>query len=308
MFELVTSLSGCRTDPRLDWGKEPHAMSDTTGTKAMRTCPTCGHKRAVNATACASCGKPAAEWADASSAPAGPPPSVAPPASPGPGWWLASDGQWYPPQPAHAPPPPAQAPYQAPPQAVLQPVLSKKGHGCLYAVLGGFGVVAAIVILVVVLVTLGANRLSNNLSRMDNAGNIGGPAPTVRYKLGDTATTSGFQVTVYAVKDPQAPAQSFITPQPGTHFVSVDVQVANPFKNPQTFSSLIGFHLLDSQDKQYGEEISNGGLTPGPPEGQIAPGQSVRGFVVFQVPEATAGLKLRVQGSLTAVGAVWALS
>lgn len=26
----------------------------------------------------------------------------------GPGWWLASDGKWYPPQPAYLPPPPPQ--------------------------------------------------------------------------------------------------------------------------------------------------------------------------------------------------------
>ena len=38
------------------------------------------------------------------------------------------------------------------------------------------------------------------------------------------------------------------------------------------------------------------GLTPGAPEGTIASGQSVRGFVAFEVPNGATGLKLRVQG------------
>lgn len=46
--------------------------------------------------------------------------------SPGPGWWLASDGRWYPPQSATSPAPPMQP---APP--------SKSGKGCLIALAVG---------------------------------------------------------------------------------------------------------------------------------------------------------------------------
>jgi hypothetical protein len=41
-------------------------------------------------------------------------PATPPPAPPVPGWWLASDGNWYPPQTAPAPQAPP-APYGAPP-------------------------------------------------------------------------------------------------------------------------------------------------------------------------------------------------
>src|SRR5688572_30220277 len=44
----------------------------------------------------------------------GEPPSVSD-ASQGPGWWMASDGKWYPPQPAAAPPPPPPPPPIPPP-------------------------------------------------------------------------------------------------------------------------------------------------------------------------------------------------
>jgi hypothetical protein len=41
--------------------------------------------------------------------------------SQGPGWWLASDGKWYPPQSAPQPPPPLPPPLAAPPGYPAQP-------------------------------------------------------------------------------------------------------------------------------------------------------------------------------------------
>ena len=162
---------------------------------------------------------------------------------------------------------------------------------------------AAVIALIVVIAIA-----SNSSSKTNNAAsNAGGAAPAAAYKLGDTATTSGFAVTVYAVKDPQPGADAFSAPTAGNHFVSVDVQVKNSGSNQQAFSSLIGFHLLDSLNRQYDEDLVGAGLTPAAPDGQIAGGQSIRGFVVFQVPNGTIGLKLRVQGSVTAAGAVWTL-
>ncbi|MGH9247536.1 MAG: hypothetical protein ACRD29_25125 [Acidimicrobiales bacterium] len=76
----------------------------------------------------------------------------------GPGWWQASDGRWYPPQPmAPGPPQPAPAayappaPYAPPP---VQPTRTSSGtKGCLIAaaivggllLLGGIGIVAVII-------------------------------------------------------------------------------------------------------------------------------------------------------------------
>jgi hypothetical protein len=210
--------------------------------------------------------------------------------SQGPGWWLASDGKWYPPQqqPGYQPPPPA------PPQ--------KKRHGCLLFIGGAVVVVVLLGVVLAVLVVAVASKSTSKASS-----SLGGPPPGAAYKIGDTANTSGLRVTVYAVKNPQPPTNSLLTPQTGDHFVSVDVQVTNPSADQQAFSSLIAFHLLDAQNRQYDEDITGAGLNPGAPDGQIAGGQSIRGFVVFQIPNGTTGLKLRVQGSLTAAGAVFTL-
>lgn len=77
---------------------------------------------------------------------------------PGPGWWLASDGRWYPPEQAPAPPPPTwpspsaapaeqQPAWSAPPPAVPPPPTPKRSTGAK--------VVIALVVLVGVLLLLG---------------------------------------------------------------------------------------------------------------------------------------------------------
>ncbi len=215
----------------------------------------------------------------------------------GPGWWQASDGRWYPPQPQQPGGYASSQGYGAAPVAQ-----KKKGHGCLYAALGGAVVIVLIVVVAVVVVDSAAKKVSTNIQN----NNLGGSAPAAKYKVGDTAVTGGYRVTVFAVKDPQPPADQFSTPRAGDHFVSVDVQVTNPGTDQKSFSSLLEFHLLDSLNHQYVEALVTG-LSPGPPDGEIAGGQSIRGFVGFEVPDGTTGLKLRVQGGLTAAGAVFNL-
>jgi hypothetical protein len=209
--------------------------------------------------------------------------------SQGPGWWLASDGKWYPPQqqPGYQPPPPGRPP--------------KRRPGCLAIIGGAVVVFVLLIIVVVVIAAVGSKSSSKSSSRP------GRPAPAAAYKVGDTAKTSDFKITVYAFKNPQPPVDAFNKPRAGYHFVSVDVQVTNPGSAQQTFSSLIGFHLLDAQNRQYDEDITGGGLTPNAPDGQIAGGQSIRGFAVFEIPNGTTGLKFRAQGSITAAGAVFTL-
>jgi hypothetical protein len=63
---------------------------------------------------------------------------------------------------------------------------------------------------------------------------------------------------------------------------------------------------LDAQNREYDEAVTT--LRPGAPGGSDRWCESIRGFVVFEVPDGTAGLKLRVQGGSNAAGAVFAPS
>jgi hypothetical protein len=55
----------------------------------------------------------------------------------------------------------------------------------------------------------------------------------------------------------------------------VDVQEANRSSTQQTLSSTLGY-LLDSSNRQYDLALTT--IKPGPPEGEIPPGEAVRGF------------------------------
>ncbi len=220
--------------------------------------------------------------------------------SQGPGWWLASDGKWYPPQtaPLGAPLPPQGQPW-APSQ---QP--QKQGHGCLWAVIAAIGLAVAAVVVIIVAVVVAGHKIHKNFS---TAANLAGPPPAARYTVGQTGASSGFNFTVFAVRAPFTSAGQYALPTAGYEYVQVDVQVTNTRSSTQEFSSLLAFHLYDAQDHQYGEAIV-AGIQPSPPDGPFSPGQAVRGLVMFEVPTTATGLRLRCQGKLTAAGAVFALT
>lgn len=123
------------------------------------------------------------------------------------------------------------------------------------------------------------------------------------YAIGQVARTGGFSFIVYGVSDPDN-AGAFPAPA-GQHFVTVDLQVTNDDNKAEMYSSLLGLHLLDSQNHQYSE--SPGVRSPSPPDGEMSAGQSVRGFVTFEVPDGTVPTAMRVQGNITAAGAIIAL-
>jgi hypothetical protein len=86
----------------------------------------------------------------------------------GPGWWQASDGRWYPPQPT---PPPQQPVYQAPPQPQWGPPVggppppakSGGGKGCLIAALIAGAVVILGIVGVIVVVSITANKVKDKV-------------------------------------------------------------------------------------------------------------------------------------------------
>ena len=248
-----------------------------------------------------------------------------PPGSPGPGWWLASDGNWYPPQssplpphnppaptpPRYAPPPPyaptpppfAPAPYY-PPWAGPPPQPARRVHGCVWAILAALAVtIVAFVALVIALLVVG-HKVRHNF---DTSGSLAGPPPPARYTVGQTGRSSGFDFTVHAVKAPFSAPGDYALPTAGYEYVQVDVEVKNTRSSSQEFSSLLAFHLYDADGRSYGEAIV-AGIQPTPPDGPIGPAQSVRGFAMFEVPTTATKLRLRCQGSLTASGAVFTLT
>jgi hypothetical protein len=169
-------------------------------------------------------------------------------------------------------------------------------------------VIAAVTVVVVAaIVAVGIALAVNHAAKtIEKTGNLGGKSPAARYGVGQTGRSAGFAFTLLDVRDPFSPPGHFTAPAPGDHYVAVDVQVGNLMHSTQEFSSLDGFHLVDSVNHQFDQTIVPG-VDPRAPNGQFAPQQAIRGFVVFEVPTGATGLKLRCQGTITSAGAVFRL-
>jgi hypothetical protein len=210
-------------------------------------------------------------------------------------------------------PPPRSAPASPPFSPEARPPGRRSKDGgvkvwkiALGVMLGIFGVMVACAALIGSAANDAAKDIQADLAdgSLDNPGTA--PEAKTVYKVGDTAKTGDFEVTVYGFKDPQTTTNQFDKPAAGNRYVSVDVQVANRGTTQQAFSSVIGLHVVDGANRQYDIEFTT--VEPKAPDGQIPAGGAVRGLAVFEVPEATTGLRLRAQGSLTASGAFFNLA
>ena len=81
------------------------------------------------------------------------------PIPPAPGWWLASDGNWYPPQATPGGPPPTGFPMS--PQPMVQ---QKSGPNVVAIILGAIAAVFLLFILCIVAITFLGQKASSKFS------------------------------------------------------------------------------------------------------------------------------------------------
>ena len=100
---------------------------------------------------------------------------------------------------------------------------------------------------------------------------------------GQPFLVSGTRYTVNEVRDPEPPG--FFSPARNMRFIAVDI-TQEAVSTPSSYS-IAYFKLRDSDGKDYA--WAHGNSAPALGNGALAPGQSTRGWVVFQVP---AGAKI----------------
>ena len=126
------------------------------------------------------------------------------------------------------------------------------------------------------------------------------------YAVGETATSSDLGVTLVTVQDPYESGNEFDVPQPGNRFVAAEVELTNDTDEPITWSSIMGAELTDSLNRPW--TVGFAGLDLPQLDGDVPAGGARRGWVVFEVPQDATGLQLRIKGSFTATGSLFALS
>lgn len=239
----------------------------------------------------------------------------------GPGWWLASDGRWYPPEQAPQAAVPALPANQyagqypgggaptmaAPPQQYVHTFEPPKGYRLKKKRRWPWVVLALLVLLVIAAALSGGaedetSQRTSNEATAPAADAAATPAADGQGPLGvgSTDNTSGFDVTLLQVVDTWTSTNQFESPAAGNRFVAVELDMVNTTDAIRPFSTLLGFEVIDSLGQRWNPAFAGFDLPQ--LDGDVAPGANIRGWQVFEVPVDSTGLRLSVKGSLTASG------
>lgn len=111
-------------------------------------------------------------------------------------------------------------------------------------------------------------------------------------KIGDSITLTGaedglkLEVAVLKVVLPAKPKDEFNVPEPGNRFAAVQVRLKNVGSTAYDDSPGNGAQLIDAEDQQYDEALSEIALgTSIGASVKLAPGGSRKGYLVFEVPK-----------------------
>jgi hypothetical protein len=121
------------------------------------------------------------------------------------------------------------------------------------------------------------------------------PQPTdtssdpLTYEVGDIVSMGDIVMVVLGWDTP--PGDEFTQPEEGNKFVVVDILFVNQGLDATNVSSLLQFTLKDTTDQQYDVDLL-ASLASGENsiDGEISPGERVRGKAGFQVPTDASGL------------------
>lgn len=120
------------------------------------------------------------------------------------------------------------------------------------------------------------------------------------FNVGDTVELGDFTVTVNSTQIPFESGDEFITPNEGNIFITADTSVTNIGDEPATVSSIACFEVRDDTGQSYSLALVTG--TPDPPDGEVGPGETIRGTLAYEVPQSATGLQLRFQCDLLSTG------
>ena len=145
-------------------------------------------------------------------------------------------------------------------------------------------------------VTMGSGA-SNDAASVDEssspaaaAGSGDSGSKSKTFKVGETVKLGDWRIKVSKVTDPLKPKNEFMTPEKGMRWVRVDATVTNNSDEPQTVSSIACFDVRDSESRKY--TITIVGDSSSQLDGEVAPGEKLRGNVDFEVKKAAKGLTL----------------
>lgn len=113
-------------------------------------------------------------------------------------------------------------------------------------------------------------------------------APAKAYKMGDLVDLDGKTIVVNDVA-PYTSNNQFMVPKSGNKYMSVDLTLTNNSKDAFSYN-VLNFRLQDDKDYSYDHAVSD--QEPYLTVGAIQPGEKVRGFITYEIPQGNTPAKL----------------
>jgi hypothetical protein len=124
------------------------------------------------------------------------------------------------------------------------------------------------------------------------------------YKVGDIVSISDSVLTVLGWEN--VPGNDFSKPDAGNKFVAVELLIVNNSQSAMSVSTLMQMSLKDNTGQKYDVDfLASTATNAGSVDGELAPGEKVRGEVGFQIPETAQGLQFVFDDSIFGTGKVF---
>lgn len=146
----------------------------------------------------------------------------------------------------------------------------------------------------------------NVSSSTSNSATTATTAAKASYKAGEVLKVGKLEAVTLSLNPKWTSDNEFIKPSAGKKIVAVEFQLKNTDDEPEAISTLLQFKLKDASNAQY--DITFYGPEPRFPDGELAPGDTARGWVPFEVPEGASGFRFIFDAKVFGGGQmVWSL-
>lgn len=132
------------------------------------------------------------------------------------------------------------------------------------------------------------------------------PAPVAQqnFKVGDVVSIGDNVLVVLGWEN--VPASDFSAPDAGKKFVAVELLIVNKSQSSMSISTLLQMSMKDSTSQKYDVDfMASTAIGGGSLDGELAPGEKLRGKVGFQIPENAQGLQFVFDASVFGTGKVF---
>lgn len=120
-------------------------------------------------------------------------------------------------------------------------------------------------------------------------------ATTVKYKIGDRIEIGDYIITVNGTENPYIESKTYSQPDSGNKYIAVEVTYENETKDSISYN-VYDWLLSDSDGYTYDQAW--GSKEPNLSSGDLNPGEKVRGWVTFEVPETSTQYSIKFTPSI----------